>query len=106
MVIVQPAIVIRVDALDIMRVDGNLQFVVRVEIPAGLVVHQEDSLSVLKHQVDDTHQGRKVIRQQDSERMFDRQHAFDLPAVLLVYTQGVGEMGLIAKFIGFRQLPL
>ena len=73
MVIIQPAIVIRVDGLDVMRIDSYLQFVVGVKIPTGLVVHQDNSIPILQHQVNHTHHRRQVIRQQDGEWMFDCQ---------------------------------
>lgn len=84
MVIEQAAGIGCVSMLDVVRINGDLQFVIGIEIPTGFVIYQDDLIIPAQDQVNDAHDGGQLFGKGEDERMLHRDHFNFAPVVLLM----------------------
>jgi len=80
--------------VDIARVNGHLQRVIRVKIAAGLVVHQEKALIPDQYKVDHPHQRRQAGVDRKHKGVLDAPDLIIGPYVRAVHLVGVADMAL------------
>ncbi len=89
MVIEQTAAVCAVLLHDVLGINGDLQLIIGIKIPSGLVIHQQDLVFALQDEIDDAYHRGQVIGNGKDKGMFDGKDLMSAPAILLMHLKRV-----------------